>query len=136
MLNVTVELDRRMVPLADTPVPPLLDIALLSTFIVLPASAWTPNELLPEKTECWATTLLPVAPVRPLQIVGRTHVIEHDVVGACRRQTDAGSAIVTDDRVADEELGASGGAQIGDALLGELRDHAILDRDRRPRSGS
>ena len=44
---------------------------------------------------------------------------------------DTGTGIVADHRISDEQLDVAGGALIGDALLREPCDHAVLDRDRR-----
>jgi len=84
----------------------LLEIALLSTLFVLPAFAWMPNELLPEKTECWATALLPVAPVRPFRLL-----IEDDIVGRCRGD---GDAIGSGDQNRPKRRGAIDGDRLGD----------------------
>src|SRR5882757_9148299 len=53
-------------------------------------------------------------------IVLRTHVIEHH---------DAGSAVVTDDRVGDEQFGLPAGATINDSLLRRVRDDNFFKGD-------
>ena len=66
-------------------------------------------------------------------IVKYIGVYDFNGVGVGRQQIDSISPIVANHRVADEQPGAAGASHILDTLLAELRDHAVLDRDRSSR---
>src|SRR4051794_25940118 len=50
--------------------------------------------------------------------------------GVGRPQTNTGSGVVTDHRVPDKEIGITGSALVGDALLSHACDHGVLDGNR------
>src|SRR4051794_41098645 len=64
-------------------------------------------------------------------IVERVNVIDRGAVGSRSGDADAGAGVVSEYGIADDELAATGGSRIRNALLLEVGDHEILKNDDR-----